>query len=240
MKQNSNANNINSITICSGSMICIDQILHPKILRLNQNKCKILDVESLRSSRKGKESGASMWEAEPASIRRTSGRGASSHKPNIHGDADRHAERGDDVGSMVSRPDCVGGMVSSDPTPACGKGTHQSLIQWAGTTSIVVGSSPLSGQYRERRLASSSGACRVRPVSLVCLVHLVDLVCLVSLVFLVYLVALVCLVSFVFRTRPTKQTRQTKQTRSIAVVAQQGICPKIRCHGMVSSPYPPK
>ena len=178
-----------------------------------------------------------MWEAEPAEIRSKGGRGVSSHKSNIHDDGDRHAECVDCVGDIVSRPDCVSGMVSSDPTPACGKGTHHALIQWAETTSIVVDSSPLSGQYRERRLVPSSGACRIRPVSLVCLVHLVDLVCLVSLV---HLVALVCLVSFVFRTRPTKQTRQTKQTRSIAVVAQQGICPKIRCHGMVSSPYPPK
>ena len=181
-----------------------------------------------------------MWEAEPAEIRRKGGRGVSSHKSNIHDDADRHAERGGDDGGRVSRPDCVSGMVPSDPAPAFGKSTHQSLLQRAGTTSIVVDSSPLTGQYRERRLVPSSGACRIRPVSLVCLVHLVDLVCLVSLVFLVYLVALVCLVSFVFRTRPTKQTRQTKQTRSIAVVAQQGICPKVRCHGMVSSPYPPK
>ena len=181
-----------------------------------------------------------MWEAEPVRIRRKGDSSVRIPQRNHHGDSDRHAECVDCVGGIVSRPDCVGDMVSSDPAPAFGKSTHQSLIHWAGTTSIVVGSSPLTGQYRERRLVPSSGACRIRPVSLVCLVHLVDLVCLVSLVFLVYLVALVCLVSFVFRTRPTKQTRQTKQTRSIAVVAQQGICPKVRCHGMVSSPYPPK
>ena len=119
-----------------------------------------------------------MWEAEPVRIRSKGGRGISRQKSNIHDDADRHAECVDCVGGMVSRPDCVGGMVSSDPSPAFGKGTHQSLIQWAGTTSIVVGSSPLSGQYREHRLVPSSRACRVRPVSLVCLVHLVDLVCL--------------------------------------------------------------
>ena len=181
-----------------------------------------------------------MWEAEPARIRSKGGRGISRHKSNIHDDADRHAECVDCVGGMVSRPDCVGGMVSSDPSPACRKGTHHALIPWAGTTRIVVGSSPLSGQYREHRLVPSSRACRVRPVSLVCLVHLVDLVDRVCLVSLVHLVALVCLVSFVFRTRPTKQTRQTKQTKSLAVVARQGIRPKIRCHGMVSSPYPPK
>ena len=142
-----------------------------------------------------------MWEAEPARIRRTGGRGASSHKSNIHGDADRHAERGDDVGGMVSRPDCIGGMVSSDPTPACGKGTHHTLIQWAGTTSIVVGSPPLTEQYRECRLASSNVACRVHPVSLV---HLVDLVCLVSLVHLVYPVNLV---------QPNKQDKPNKRER---------------------------
>ena len=142
-----------------------------------------------------------MWEAEPARIRRKGGREASSHKSNIHGDADRYAERGDDVGSMVSRPDCVGGMVTSDPAPTWGKGTQHTLIQWAGTTSIVVGSSPLSGRYCERRLASSSMACRVRPVSLV---HLVDLVCLVSLVHLVYPVNLV---------QPNKQDKPNKPNK---------------------------
>ena len=124
-----------------------------------------------------------------------------SHKSNIHGDADRHAERGDDVGGMVSRPDCIGGMVTSDPTPACGKGTHHALIKWAGTTSISMGSPPLTEQYRKRRLASSNVACRVRPVSLV---HLVDLVCLVSLVHLVYPVNLV---------QPNKQDKPNKPNK---------------------------
>ena len=142
-----------------------------------------------------------MWEAAPVRIRRTSGRGASSHKSNIHGDADRHAERGEGVGGMVSRPDCIGGMVSSDPTPACGKRTHQSLFARAEATRIVVGLPPLTEQYRERGLASSNVACRVRPVSLV---HLVDLVCLVSLVHLVYPVNLV---------QPNKQDKPNKPNK---------------------------
>ena len=126
-----------------------------------------------------------MWEAEPARIRRKGDSPVSIPQCNHHSDGDRHAERPDFLGGIVSRSDCVGGMVSSDSAPTFGKGKHHSLIQWAGTTSIVLGSSPPSVQYRECRLAPSSGACRVRPVSLVSLVHLVYLVRLVYLVYLV-------------------------------------------------------
>ena len=146
-----------------------------------------------------------LWEAEPARIRRKGDSPVSIPNRSYHGDSDRHAECVDCVGDIVSRPDCVSGMVSSDPAPAFGKSTHQSLLQRAGTTSIVVDSSPLTGQYRERRLVPSSGACRVRPVSLVCLVHLVCLVylvCLVSQVFLVYPVSLV---------QPNKQDKLNKR-----------------------------
>ena len=145
-----------------------------------------------------------LWEAEPARIRRRGDSPVSIPNRSHHGDSDRHAER----------VNCVGGMVSSDPAPAFRKRSHQSLLVQAGATRISMDSSPLTEQYRERRLAPSSMACRVRPVSLVCLVHLVCLVDLVCLVSLVHLVA------FVFRTRPTKQTRQTKQTRSLAVEAR--------------------
>ena len=155
-----------------------------------------------------------LWEAEPARIRRRGHSPVSIPNRSYHGDSDRHAERVNRIGGTVSRPDCIGGMVTSDPALAFRKRTHQSLLVQAGATRISMDSSPLTEQYRERRLAPSSMACRDRPVSLVCLVHLV---CLVDLV---CLVALVHLVAFVFRTRPTKQTRQTKQTRSLAVEAR--------------------
>src|SRR4051812_48971204 len=84
-----------------------------------------------------------MCEPKLAAIGRASNREGSFYKCNNRDNADRHPQRPEYVGGIVSHPDWVGGMGSSDPTSAYGKDRHQSLLVWARTRNVFLGSPPL-------------------------------------------------------------------------------------------------